>query len=89
MSHLERELETERDRIKKQLNREEELRSRLLLTENSLTGKQQDVHRLEKMLDVVKQECSSQLQDRVSLHIFCSVKLKTAWSSVNTELIAL
>ncbi|XP_071088207.1 coiled-coil domain-containing protein 158-like isoform X2 [Haliotis cracherodii] len=66
VSRLEAELETERVRIKKQLEREEELRSKLLLTENSLTGRQQDVDRLEKMLDVVKQECSTQLQDRVS-----------------------
>ncbi|XP_048240681.1 coiled-coil domain-containing protein 158-like isoform X2 [Haliotis rufescens] len=66
VSRLEAELEMERVRIKKQLEREEELRSKLLLTENSLTGRQQDVDRLEKMLDVVKQECSTQLQDRVS-----------------------
>ncbi|XP_067664137.1 coiled-coil domain-containing protein 158-like [Haliotis asinina] len=66
VSRLEAELETERVHIKKQLEREEELRSKLLVTENSLTSRQQDVERLEKMLDVVKQECSSQLQDRVS-----------------------
>ncbi|XP_046576273.1 LOW QUALITY PROTEIN: coiled-coil domain-containing protein 158-like [Haliotis rubra] len=66
VSRLEAELGMERVCIKKQLEREEELRSKLLVTENSLTSRQQDVERLEKMLDVVKQECSSQLQDRVS-----------------------
>ncbi|CAG5136859.1 unnamed protein product, partial [Candidula unifasciata] len=49
-SRYENDLETERDRIQQQRKREEDLRSQ----------------RLEKMLEVVKQECSATVSDRVA-----------------------
>lgn len=65
VSHLETDLETERDRVRSQRDREEELRMKVLSLEGQITHKQQEMERLERMLQVVKQEASVQMHDRV------------------------
>ena len=59
-------METERERVQQQRQREEELRSQVMNLELQVANKQGDVDRLERMLEVVKQECSSQVLDKVS-----------------------
>nr|KAG5688790.1 hypothetical protein BaRGS_033274 [Batillaria attramentaria] len=66
VSRLEGEVEMERERVQKQREREEELRVKVLGLEGKLGNKQQEVERLERMLDVIKQEASVQMQDRVA-----------------------
>ncbi|PVD34614.1 hypothetical protein C0Q70_05890 [Pomacea canaliculata] len=65
LSRLENDLESERDRVRKQREREEELRVKALGLEGQLSNKQQEVERLERMLEIVKQEASAQMHDRV------------------------
>jgi chromosome segregation ATPase len=67
VSRLEGDLETERERVRSQREREEELRLKVLSLEGQITHKQQEVERLERMLEVVKQEASSQMHDRVGV----------------------
>ena len=78
VSRLEGDLETERDRIHKQREREEELRVKVLSLEGQITHKQQEVERLERMLEVVKQEASAQMHDRV-----CVVGICSCWMNVH------
>lgn len=66
VSRHESDLETERDRIQQQRLREEDLRSQVMALETQVTNKQGDIDRLEKMLELVKQECSLTLSDSVS-----------------------
>ncbi|GFR62515.1 coiled-coil domain-containing protein 158-like, partial [Elysia marginata] len=62
----EADLETERERVQQQRQREEELRSQVMTLELQAANKQGEVERLERMLEVVKQECSSQVLDKVA-----------------------
>ncbi|GFN82552.1 coiled-coil domain-containing protein 158-like [Plakobranchus ocellatus] len=62
----ESDLETERERVQQQRQREEELRSQVMTLELQMANKMSDVERLERMLEVVKQECSSQVLDKVA-----------------------
>ena len=71
VSRLEGDLETERDRVRQQREREEELRVKVLSLEGQITHKQQEVERLERMLEVVKQEASAQMHDRVCVCVVC------------------
>ncbi|XP_076467879.1 uncharacterized protein LOC143298797 isoform X2 [Babylonia areolata] len=66
VTRLEGDLETERERVRGQREREEELRLKVLSQEGQITHKQQEVERLERMLEVVKQEASLQMHDRVA-----------------------
>ena len=75
VSRLEGDLETERDRIHQQRQREEELRVKVLSQEGQLTNKQQEAERLERMLEVVKQEASAQMHDRVCVHCTSELRL--------------
>ena len=45
--------------------KETELRVKLNELENKLEDKQKDVDRLDKMLELVKQECNSQVNQKV------------------------
>ncbi|XP_041357763.1 coiled-coil domain-containing protein 158-like [Gigantopelta aegis] len=65
VSHLQMELERERERNTQHREREETLHTKLMAAELELSHKQQDVDRLEKMLEVVKQECSNQIKEMV------------------------
>lgn len=53
--------------MRKQREREEELRVKALGLEGQLSNKQQEVERLERMLEIVKQEASAQMHDRVCI----------------------
>ncbi|XP_070197282.1 coiled-coil domain-containing protein 158-like [Littorina saxatilis] len=66
VSRLQGDLENERERVRQQREREEELRLKALTLEGQITHKQQEVERLERMLEVVKQEASLQMHDRVA-----------------------
>ncbi|RUS73451.1 hypothetical protein EGW08_018788, partial [Elysia chlorotica] len=66
VTRLEADLETERERVQQQRQREEELRSQVMTLELHVANKQGDIDRLERMLEVVKQECSSQVLDKVA-----------------------
>ena len=76
VSRLEGDLETERDRVRQQREREEELRVKVLSLEGQITHKQQEVERLERMLEVVKQEASAQMHDRVCV---CVCGMSVLW----------
>ena len=65
VTRLEADLDTERERVQQQRHREEELRSQVMTFELSQANKQGEIERLERMLEVVKQECSSQVLDKV------------------------
>ena len=76
LSHLQMELERERERNVQHREREETLHTKLMAVELELSHKQQDVDRLEKMLEVVKQECSNQIKEMVSYFISTLTKKK-------------
>lgn len=59
--------------MRKQREREEELRVKALGLEGQLSNKQQEVERLERMLEIVKQEASAQMHDRV--RISCKLRV--------------
>ncbi|XP_059157866.1 coiled-coil domain-containing protein 158-like [Physella acuta] len=66
VSQLETDLETEKEHVKSQRQREEELRSEVMNLEVQVSNKQNDVERLERMLSLVKQECSLQVKEQVA-----------------------
>ncbi|KAH9513814.1 hypothetical protein Btru_031467 [Bulinus truncatus] len=67
VTQLESDLDIERDRVQQQRHREEELRSQLMSLELQVSNKQGDIERLERMLDMVKQECSLQVLEQQNL----------------------
>ena len=84
VTRLESDLETERERVRQQREREEELRLKVLSLEGQVTHKQQEVERLERMLELVKQEASAQMHDRVS--VFLMTVFGLGWPLVRTAL---
>ncbi|KAK0059559.1 coiled-coil domain-containing protein 158 [Biomphalaria pfeifferi] len=67
VAQLEGDLDTERDRVQQQRQREEELRSDLMSLELQVSNKQGDIDRLERTLDMVKQEYSLQVLEKQNL----------------------
>ncbi|BFZ15225.1 hypothetical protein BsWGS_18264 [Bradybaena similaris] len=91
-NRYETDLETERDRIQQQRKREEDLRSQVMSLEMEITNKVCNIERLEKMLEVVKQECSAAVFDRIASteklerdHYLDQIKTLTSQLSAMTE----
>ncbi|CAL1538226.1 unnamed protein product [Lymnaea stagnalis] len=95
VTQLEGDLETEQDRVQQQRHREEELRSQNMNLEIQLSNKQGDIERLERMLEMVKQDFSLQVLEKQNLasgaehlereHFLNQIKLLSAQLATMTE----
>ena len=63
--------ESEKKRNSELQMKETELRVKQNELENKLEDKQKDVDRLDKMLELVKQECNSQANQKVRYNVCC------------------
>lgn len=65
MTRANTDYESEKKRNSELQQKETELRVRQTDLENKLDDKQKDVDRLDKMLELVKQECNTQVNQKV------------------------